>query len=100
MTKKLSALPAPGTRWVAARKGAVVAAVNSGALSPQEACTRYSLSMDELELWQRAVDQVGVKALRATQVQHYPQLYKRADDPVACDRPETLDGVPRRRVSI
>jgi hypothetical protein len=65
-------LPASNTtRWMASRKSAVVQAVNTGILSPQAACERYGLSIEELECWQRAVAQVGVAALRATRVQQY-----------------------------
>lgn len=98
----LASLPPANTqRWVPSLKGAVVAAVNSGALSPQEACERYSLSTEELELWQRAVDEIGLKALRTTRLQQYPHLYKRAHQPVSLQpRQETVEGIPRRRRSM
>src|SRR5215831_9884287 len=41
-------LPPPGTkRWVPRRKAEVVAAVRGGLLSLQEACSRYSLTVDD-----------------------------------------------------
>jgi hypothetical protein len=41
-------LPAPGTkRWVIRRKAEVVAAVRGGLLSLEEACSRYTLTVDE-----------------------------------------------------
>ena len=46
-------LPPPGTkRWVPRRKAEVVAAVRGGLLSFQEACSRYSLTVDEFRSWQ------------------------------------------------
>jgi hypothetical protein len=44
------------TRWVVRRKAEVVAAVAGGLLTVDEACTRYSLSLEEFTSWQRAVD--------------------------------------------
>src|SRR5579864_5869717 len=41
-------LPAPGTkRWVIRRKAEVVAAVRGGLLSLEEACSRYTLTVEE-----------------------------------------------------
>ena len=46
-------LPPPGTkRWVPRRKAEVVVAVRGGLLSLQEACSRYSLTVDEFNSWQ------------------------------------------------
>jgi uncharacterized protein DUF1153 len=58
-------------RWVARRKASVVAAVCSGALSAQEACRRYRLSLEELLAWQRAIERHGVPGLRVTRLQLY-----------------------------
>ena len=51
-------LPAPGTkRWVIRRKAEVVAAVRGGLLSLEEACSRYTLTVDEfVRLYQRSGD--------------------------------------------
>ena len=58
-------LPAPETRrWVASRKAQVVAAVESGLLTIEEAMKRYRLSLEEFYSWQRAMDRGGVSALR------------------------------------
>lgn len=68
----LDTLPAPDTtRWVVRRKAEVVAAVNGGLLTIEEACKRYNLSDEEFESWQRAVDRNGMPGLRVTRVQHY-----------------------------
>ena len=68
----LADLPAPDTvRWVIRRKAEVVAAVRGGLLSLEEACTRYTLSVDEFLNWQAAIDKHGLAGLRTTWVQHY-----------------------------
>ena len=74
----LDSLPAVGTtRWVVRRKAEVVAAVNGGLLSVDEACERYTLSLEEFASWQRAVDRSGMQGLRVTRIQHYRDLYER-----------------------
>ena len=71
-------LPAPGTkRWVIRRKAEVVAAVRGGLLSLEEACARYTLSLEEFTSWQRAVDRSGMPGLRVTRIQHYREVYER-----------------------
>ena len=58
-------LPPPDTRrWVASRKAQVVAAVETGLLTIEEAMKRYRLSLEEFYSWQRAMDRGGVSALR------------------------------------
>ena len=65
-------LPPPGTRrWVMRRKAEVVAGVRAGLLSLEEACDRYTLSVEEFLSWQRLIDDYGVRGLRATRVQKY-----------------------------
>jgi Protein of unknown function (DUF1153) len=65
-------LPAPDTkRWVARRKAVVVNAVRSGAISLEEVCRRYELSVEEFFAWQRAIDTHGVAGLRVTRLQIY-----------------------------
>ena len=74
----LDSLPPPSTsRWVVRRKAEVVAAVNGGLLSVDEACQRYGLSLEEFASWQRAVDRSGMPGLRVTRIQHYKSLYER-----------------------
>ncbi len=68
----LDDLPPPNTkRWVIRRKAEVVAAVRNGLISLEEACERYTLSVEEFLSWQRAIDKHGLRGLRATRVQHY-----------------------------
>ena len=65
-------LPKRNTRrWVSRRKAEVVAAVEGGLITIDEACDRYNLSIEEFASWQRAYDQLGMPALRATRVQYY-----------------------------
>lgn len=65
-------LPAPDTkRWVARRKAVIVDAVRTGALTLDEACERYQLSVEEFHAWQKAVDAHGVAGLRVTRLQIY-----------------------------
>ena len=65
-------LPSPDTkRWVVRRKAIVVHAVRDGAISLQEACRRYRLSVEEFLAWQRAIERYGIPGLRATRLQIY-----------------------------
>src|SRR4029078_3209564 len=74
----LEALPPPGTtRWVVRRKAEVVAAGAGGLLSVDEACKRYSLTLEEFPSWQRAVDLSGMPGLRVTRLKQYRDQYER-----------------------
>lgn len=67
-------LPPPDTvRWVARRKAAVVAAVEGGMLTQEEACDLYGLSEEELDEWRSALGKHGLNALRVTSMQRYRQ---------------------------
>lgn len=63
--------PADTKRWVIRRKAEVVAAVRGGLLTLEEACERYTLTVEEFLGWQKAIDQYGMPGLRATRVQQY-----------------------------
>lgn len=72
MPLTLADLPPPNTkRWVIRRKAEVVAAVRGGLLTLEEACSRYTLTLEEFLSWQKAIDQFGMPGLRATRVQQY-----------------------------
>ncbi len=58
-------------RWVIRRKAAVVAGVRAGLISLEEACRRYTLSVEEFVTWQRMIDEYGMRGLRVTQLKHY-----------------------------
>ena len=70
----VDSLPPPNTtRWVVRRKAEVVAAVRGGLLSLEEACNRYTLTVDEFLSWQFSIDQHGLAGLRTTRIQQYRQ---------------------------
>jgi len=65
-------LPPPDTkRWVIRRKAEVVAAVRGGLLSLEEACDRYTLTVEEFLSWQMSIDRHGLAGLRTTKIQKY-----------------------------
>ena len=65
-------LPPPNTRrWVVRRKAAVVAAVNSGKITIEQACQVYQLSEEEFLSWQHAYETHGLRGLRTTRIQQY-----------------------------
>lgn len=65
-------LPPSGTRrWVIRRKAEVVAAVRGGLLSLEEACERYSLTVEEFLSWQVGIDLHGMPGLRTTRIRQY-----------------------------
>src|SRR6516225_12502257 len=71
-------LPPQATkRWVPHRKAEVVAAVRGGLLSLEEACSRYSLSVDEFGSWRESIDRYGFGALRTTRIQRYRSGHRR-----------------------
>jgi len=63
--------PKDTKRWVIRRKAQVVAAVRGGLLSLEEACERYTLTVDEFLSWQRSIDRYGLPGLRTTRIQDY-----------------------------
>ncbi len=70
-------LPSPETkRWVIRRKAEVVAGVRAGLISLEDACKRYTLSIEEFLSWQRLIDDYGLRGLRATKIQNYRQADK------------------------
>ena len=66
--------PKDTKRWVIMKKAKVVAAVGGGLITLEEACKRYTLSVDEFLSWQRAVSRHGLPGLRATKAQYYRSL--------------------------
>lgn len=68
-------LPPPNTkRWVARRKAEVVAGVRAGLISLEEACRRYTLSVDEFLSWKRMLDNHGMPGLRSTRIKEYREI--------------------------
>lgn len=65
----LSDLPDPKTRrWVPRRKARVVAAVEGGLLSEDEAFERYDITAEEYELWKAAMSRFGMRGLCVTKI--------------------------------
>lgn len=74
----LASLPPPNTsRWVVRRKAEVVAAVEGRLLTIDEACERYSLTLEEFASWQRSIERSGMNGLRITRSQQYRDQYER-----------------------
>lgn len=66
-TMTLDDLPPSSTkRWVTRRKAQVVAAVRGGLLTMDQARSRYALSDEEFQEWQRGLERFGVSGLRIT----------------------------------
>jgi Protein of unknown function (DUF1153) len=63
--------PANTKRWVVRRKAAVVAAVQGGKITLEEALSRYQLTEEEFLAWPRAYEAHGLPGLRATRLQQY-----------------------------
>ncbi len=63
--------PQTTRRWVIRRKAEVVAAVRGGLLSLDEACQRYTLTVEEFLSWQSLIDEHGLAGLRTTKIQNY-----------------------------
>lgn len=71
----LDSLPPPNPgRWVSRRKAQVIAAIADGLLTVEDACARYSLSVEELTNWQWLFDRDGVDGLRAMRTKQYRAL--------------------------
>jgi hypothetical protein len=63
--------PSDTRRWVIRRKAEVIAAIRGGLLSIEEACLRYTLTVEEILAWQASIDRHGLAGLRTTRIQHY-----------------------------
>jgi hypothetical protein len=63
--------PTDTGRWVIRRKAEVVAAVRGGLLSVDDALTRYGLTSEEFQAWQRSIERHGMAGLRTTRIQQY-----------------------------
>jgi len=62
-------LPPPAIwRWVPRRKARVVAAVEGGLISWEEACSRYAISHEEFEDWKSGLSRYGLRGLCVTKI--------------------------------
>ena len=82
-------------RWIVRRKAEVLAAIVGGLLSIEEACQRFDLSLEELMLWQRAIERSGILGLRVKSIQRFRSVHTQGRSkrsPIADARPgEPLD---------
>ena len=62
-------LPPAPKRWVPHIKAEIVAAVQGGYFSLEEACARYALSTEEFLGWQREIRRSGLAGLRRKNTQ-------------------------------
>jgi hypothetical protein len=64
-------LPAPAVRrWVPRRKARVVAAVEGGLISREEACSRYAISHEEFDDWKAGFSRHGLRGLCVTKINY------------------------------
>ncbi|MEM0987712.1 MAG: DUF1153 domain-containing protein [Pseudomonadota bacterium] len=62
-------LPSPETRrWVPRRKARVVAAVEGGLISEEQALQRYAITPEEYDTWKAAMSKFGMRGLCVTQI--------------------------------
>ena len=65
-------LPSPGVRrWVPRRKARVVAAVEGGLISREEAYARYAISQEEFDDWRKGLTQHGLRGLCVTKINQW-----------------------------
>ncbi len=68
----LSELPPPDIkRWGVRRKAAVVAAVKNGAITLDDVCWLYDISVEEFLTWQEMIEKHGVRGLHVNRLQVY-----------------------------
>jgi hypothetical protein len=55
-------LPTPGTKnWGVRMKTSVVIGIRNGVITPEEACIRYMLSIEELAEWEAGLNEYGTR---------------------------------------
>ena len=63
--------PSDTVRWVASRKIIVLAAIDAGSLSIEEACLMYRLSIEEIASWSRLTELHGRDGLKTSKLEKY-----------------------------
>ena len=63
--------PTNTVRWVASRKIMVLAAIDAGSLSIEEACLMYRLSIEEIASWSRLAELHGRDGLKTSKLEKY-----------------------------
>lgn len=64
------------TRWVKSRKLALMASIDSGEITREEAMRAHGISAEELDGWYRAKEKHGPGALRVTHATRYRKKEK------------------------
>jgi hypothetical protein len=65
-------LPPPTIRrWVPRRKARVVAAVEGGLISREEAYSRYAISQEEFDDWKTGLSRHGLRGLCVTKINQW-----------------------------
>jgi hypothetical protein len=73
-------LPPRNTRrWVPRRKATVIAAVDGGLITLEDACARYAISHEEFCAWVQAYSRHGLAGLRAGQLMDRHPLSRLSD---------------------
>jgi len=72
--------PLKPIRWVMGRKAEVVSAVRTGAVSLDDVCKCYEISMDEFLAWKSKMERFGPKGLRIKDLQHSRAIMQRPTD--------------------
>lgn len=79
-------LPAADTkRWVARRKAEIVEAVEGGLLTTEDACWRYTITLEEFVSWRVALERFGTSGLKARRAGRASRLLKPASRGIAAD---------------
>ena len=68
---EMSLPPSDTVRWVASRKIMVLAAIDAGSLSIEEACLMYRLSIEEIASWSRLTELHGSDGLKISRLGEY-----------------------------
>ena len=63
--------PTNTVRWVASRKTMVLAAIDAGSLSIEEACLMYCLTIEEIASWSRLTELHGRDGLKTSKIGGY-----------------------------
>lgn len=69
--------PANTRRWVRRRKALVIAGIERGLLSLEDACCRYNLSAEELTAWRLALKEFGPAGLLVTKIHQQKKIRRR-----------------------
>lgn len=63
--------PSQTRRWVPRRKAKVVAAVEGGLITREDAARRYAISDEEFDGWRAALSRWGMRGLKVTQIKRH-----------------------------